>query len=150
MDQSLFSYQREILSHLGLEPWGSSIKVCNYGMWQASLQHLTWPFICFWKWNQEKKCVFWDRKMLKMWGKYLNLKLSLKYYFVASIVKTTTTNNCWALKKKLLSIITELWNSSMLPAKTEIIYSTGKKEPCLAPVAAERSGRSTYVTGCAH
>lgn len=42
--------------------------------------------------------------MLKMWGKYRNVKLSLYYAFVASLAK----ENCWIFKKKLISDVTEL------------------------------------------
>lgn len=47
MGQPLFSYQREIRSQRGLEPSGSSIKVSNYGVWQAvsSASHCTFPLL---------------------------------------------------------------------------------------------------------
>lgn len=74
MDQPLFNYQREILSHLGLEPWGSIIKGYNYRMLQAVSSASI--FFASQSGTRNNEC-FWDRKMLEMWENYLNLKLSL-------------------------------------------------------------------------
>lgn len=56
---------------------------------KLSLRHLifTLPLLASQSGARNSGC-FQDRTMQEMWGKYLNLKLSLCYYFVASLVKT--------------------------------------------------------------
>lgn len=80
MDQLLVSYQGEVLFHLILKTWGSSIEGCSYGMLQAvSLaSHIfTISLLAASQSRTRNNECFQGRKVQEMWVKYLNLKITV-------------------------------------------------------------------------